>query len=489
MADIEAVELIESKVVGSWPLKSESSTWSLVNKWRAFREADGDKIKPREWESDRPYIVDPLAGRISEAFADLIFGEDPIFTAVDESMQDRLNEIIEGNALPSELQIAEAVCSSEGDVWYRIFRDESVADHPLIDWHSRAAVIPLFAGRRLRAVAFWSQLPAEKDKSERFRVFEIHAEGVTRSLLFRGSESTVGDRVGLDDQAATRDIEEDWNHGLPMLAGRIVNRVGSNRTAGISDYKAVEGLLYTLNEAVTIGSENARMTLKQRVVVPQSYLDADGKMPAGREVIVATEVDQDPDKPGSKLAQIEWSFDAEAWIAWHGSLTDTILTRSRVAPQLVGRNTGNAPESGTALRSRLIDTTMASDGKARPWDSEVPIAAVKLQMVDALPVEQGGFGQKWPDASARPMVERSSTLPEDDRDEAERVVIEVTAEVLSRQSGIEELHPEWGEDRVNEEIRRIKAEQPEPLVLPDGNEDPHGQTPSGDQPDDPAQAE
>lgn len=493
MADLAALELIEAKIKGTWPLSCEAKTWALVNQWRAFREADGERIKPRDWDTDRPYIVDPIAGRISEAFADLIFGEDPVFTAADESMQDRLDEIVEGNALPSELQVAEAVCSSEGDVWYRIFRDEAVADHPLIDWHSRGAVIPLFAGRRLRAVAFWSQLTPEKDKSERYRVFEIHAEGITRSLLFRGTDATVGDRVDLASHADTEGIEEDWNHDLPMLAGRVINRVGSNRTAGISDYKAVRDLLYTLNEAVTIGSENARMTLKQRAVVPASYLDATGKLPAGKEVLINTEVDQNPDKPGAQLAQIEWSFDAEAWIAWHSSLTDTILTRSRVAPQLVGRNTGNtAPESGTAFKMKLIDTTMAANGKARAWDSEIPIATGKMQQVDALPVERGGFGNVWPDATANPSVERESTLPEDDRDEAERVVIEVTAEVLSRQSGIEELHPEWDEDRVKEELKRIHDEQeaqmPDHLSLPNGNKDPNGQTPGGDQPGQAAQA-
>jgi hypothetical protein len=55
-----------------------------VAKFAALRESDRDYLKKlKNWPADRDYIVDPLPERIAEAFADFLFGEDPVFTAAD----------------------------------------------------------------------------------------------------------------------------------------------------------------------------------------------------------------------------------------------------------------------------------------------------------------------------------------------------------------------------------------------------------------------
>jgi hypothetical protein len=56
-------------------------------------------------------MSDPLPERISDAFADLIFGADPSFTAADEADQERLDDLIDENDLPSELQRAAGAAS------------------------------------------------------------------------------------------------------------------------------------------------------------------------------------------------------------------------------------------------------------------------------------------------------------------------------------------------------------------------------------------
>lgn len=471
MIDTESLDALEAKITGTWPLKSEAAAWKQAAKWRAFREADAETIKPRDWETDRAYVVDPLAGRISGAFSDLVFGEDPKIEPADEADADRLAEIVTENEVGAGLQEAGDICSSEGDVWGRIYRDESVASCPLLDWYGRESVVPLFVGGKLKAVAFHSTIRDGDMSSQVYRVFEMHAQGIVRTRLYRGSTQSVGTMVSLDSRPETMDVEEEWRHDLPMLAFRVANRT-RKRQSGISDYAGVKSLLYALNEAVSIGAENARLTLKQRVAVPQRMLDpTTGKFPVGREIIVSQNVDADPDKPEG-MAQIEWSFDAAAWSTWHDKLTNIILTRCRVAPQLVGQQTGNAPESGTALRSRLLDSVMAANGKGRPWDATLPKAFMLLQMVDSLPVERGGFGNSWTAPELPPSVERESALPEDDRDESERIVMEVEAEILSRQTAIEEKHPDWSEERVIEELRRLDDEAPKlpPLI---GATDPH----------------
>lgn len=459
LARLEAAE--------EWPPKDEQSVRETILLWQAFRESDRTRLTPDLWERDRKLIIDPLPERIAEAFADLIFGEDPEFTAADDTDQDNVDGLIDDNDLPSELQRAEAICSSEGEVWWRILIDKDAALYPRIEWHSRLACIPLYRGRDVIAVAFFSTVASEGEGARVWRYLEVQAAGINLNRLYRGASDKLGERVKLTDQDATKDLRDEWRHDLPgLLAGRVVNRVGRNPRLGISDYAGVRDLLDALNEAATIGQENARLTAKKRVVIPQRFLDKDGNFPTGAEVIIATETDQDPDKPGQGLAQVEFSFDAAALIAYKSDLTDTILTRCRVAPQLVGRQTGNTPESGTALRARLLDSVLAANGKARFWDDALPKVLSLAAQADALPGEKGGNGRKWAKPAEPPSVKRASVLPEDESDIAERHALEVQAEIKSRQTAIEEAHPDWSEERVTEELRRIREDTAVALADP-----------------------
>jgi hypothetical protein len=257
-----------------------------------------------------------------------------------------------------------------------------------------------------------------------------------------------------------------------MLAGRVVNKLGRNPRLGVSDFKGVEDYLLALNETATIGQENARMTLKRRVVVPQRYLNADGTFPAGAEVIVATDTDSDPDKPGQGLAQIEWSFDAQAYIDYKREIESTIASRVGLVPQIMGltgagTNDGQAI-SGTSIRLRFLTSTLAAEGKARHWDDEIPYSLGLGQRLAALSTKQGGLGQTWTDPVSLPGMKRKGALPEDLTEEAARHAALIGAEVESRQTAIENLNPEWDEPRVLEELARINADQDLSAIAPAG---------------------
>jgi hypothetical protein len=220
-----------------------------------------------------------------------------------------------------------------------------------------------------------------------------------------------------------------------------------------------------LNEAATVGTENMRLTGKKRAVVTPDMLDAQGNFPTGADVWVRADTDGDPDKKTDSLIQVEWEFDATALIEWAEHLADTALTRARVAPQLVGRFTEGA-QTGPALRARLLDSILAAEGKARAWDAEVPNVLLAAQLVDALPEQDGGFGHDWSAAQTAPGVKRKDSLPVDEDDQVARLAQEISAEILSRKTAIEERHPEWESDRVDQELQQIEADLPQPAENP-----------------------
>jgi hypothetical protein len=466
--------LTKLEATEEWPPKWERGVWEQVRLWEALREADSAYLRSRiGWDVEeyrhRNYIVDPLPSKISNTFAALLYGEDPDFTAAADSDQDRLDEIVEENEIPSKYETAEEICSSEGEVWWRWLIDREITDVPVLEWHSRLNVLPLLRGGKVLAAAFVTTVAQEDSGQKRvWRYFEIHGEGVVLNVLFCGKLDKLGRRVSLTDQPDTADLDDEWLHGLPMLCGRVLNKRGRRPWVGVSDYAGVKDLLLALNETATIGQENARMTLKQRVVIPDSYLDVRGNFPAGADVILAPTTDQDPEKPGQQLAQLEWTFDANAFIAYRSSLERTIVGRVGLAHQLIdaGDPAQEGRATGTALRLRMLPALLAASDKGRFWDDQNPRILMVGQMLDALPASSGGMGHPWASASKPPVVERTPSLPEDETEEAQRHALLVQAEIESRQTAVRALHGDWTDDQVQEELDRLAAQQPAPLQVP-----------------------
>jgi hypothetical protein len=495
----------------SWPLPQESGVQARITECAAFAESDSRVLRELAgWQKgdnqNLPYVIDPLAERIKDAFADLIFGAETDFEAPETAQddQDLLDDLVDENDLPSELQDAAGRCVAEGEVWWRVYVDRDAFEHPVIEWHSRADVVPLYRGKKLLACAFVSDLdtlaadappvrrvgddadPAgtrmwreqrtvEQSDDTVWRYVEIQTGGLIRNLLFRGQRDKLGTLEDLTAHEATADLPEQWEHGLEvqtragrpvplMLAGRVAN--GKAGRLGRSQYAGVRHLLYELNKVASVGSRNVELTMQKRAVLSrglvQSMLTVDEFGDPKRHnvaipdaFVAAADAGDEIDGEKGPMGVLEFS---DAWaaalLAWKGGLVDDILTRARVAPQLVGRHTEDAA-TGPALRARLMDSVLAADGKARAWDDQLPKIVRAAQMVDAMPEEQGGCGHDWAAPEEAPVVVRSSVLPEDEGEEVNRHAAAVGARIESRRTAIERLNPEWDEERVDEELDRI----------------------------------
>lgn len=454
----------------TWPTGRFKRVSEDLDIWIAFRESERDVLKrDLEWDPDRYYQVDPIAPKISDAFASLLYGRRPAIGAAATSDEARLEEIAEQNGFPSNLQRGVRTSSSEGEVWWRIRADRELADVPLIEWHSRKTVYPLWIGSRLAACAFISRYDVddleERPNADVYRHFEIHEVGEVVNVLYLGSKTTLGKQVALSSFGETADLVEEWPHGIPaMLGGRIPNTEGVDPTLGVSDYFRIKDMLHDLNEALTIGAENARKTLRQRMVAPASAFDEEGNL-KDQEVWAAESLDNEmPGEENSNpLRVLEYTFPAQQILEWRRGLAEDGLGRIGIVPQFVGA--GSTAEglavSGTALRVRLIPTTAAGEERGQYWDDQksgLPGILAICQQLDALSIDEGGFGVKWSDPVTAPSVERGSTLPEDPTEIVDRNVAAVQGPIRSRQTAVEEQHPDWTEEEVQAELDRIKSD-------------------------------
>lgn len=471
--------IAELDVAPAWPLPREERARAQVFMGRAFRRNDVEALKLLAgWPGDRDtYVPDALARRISLGFADFLFAEDFEARLGEDDDADPLRGVIAENGLPARLHRAERIVVSEGEAWWKLHRNAAVSHHPLISWTSRANVVPYFYGDRVLAAAFVSEVgrdlpPNEDDPAIVWRHVELHAAGLVRNLLYRGEDDRLGVRAELTQRSATAAFPEEWRHGLAMLAGRVTNDLDDDDTLGESEYTPVRDLLLGLNEAVTIGVENARLTGKDRIAVAGRFTRAGG-FDASLDVF---EVEQDGGVLGESgslpIFAIEKKYDAEPLWLHIDKLVRMTLSRVGLVAQMVGddEQSGGA-ESGVARRLRFLPTTNAAQAKQRPWLAELPtILGLMLAMPETNQAAVTGRDVDLPTVALR------DPLPRDESEEISDHATAVTAEIMSRRTSVRLRNPEWGDSEVAEELEQIAREREEGLpeaLRPPGLGDDH----------------
>ena len=463
--------IAELDAATSWPLPREHEAIEACAKGRAIRTGDTKFLAHHAgWDRDRPLVHDPLGRRIATGFADFLFAEDAEFKAPSdtEGEQNRVDHLVEVNNMQARCHRAERIKVSEGEAWWKLHYNPAVADVPLLTFSSRRQVVPLFYGDRALAAAFWSERHREMGRNENgeldseapavvFRHVEVHCDGRIVNVLYRGTEDTLGARVDLTQIPATAAFpEEILFDGLAMLAGRVVNDLDDDDTLGVSEYKPISDLLLALDEAVTISVENTRMTGQDRWVVKGELTDAVGNFDASMQVFQLGQGDGEatfgaPDGTPPVFA-IEKTFDAAAIWTQIEKLVKTIVSRVGLVVEFVGDGGEGKAESGTAIRLRFLPTTNAAKGKQREWDRALPhILGLMLELQARV------FSAPAP-GEGTATVTLSDPIPRDESETNSDVAAAVSAEVMSRETAVKTLHPEWDSGQVQDELARIAAD-------------------------------
>lgn len=439
-----------------------------IEDFKAFRNSFKSRLQTMSgWKIGRPYKVDPLPERMSLAYADFLFNEDPIFTAADEADQELLAFILKENKITGKLRVAADTCVSEREVWWRIYSDPRQILAPIIEWTSRVNVIPYILGHRILAVAFVNDLGQVEADGPKYFHLELHEDGQVVNKLYRasaGSAATtdrdaadppeeLGQEVQLSEHPVTEEYVDVWTHSLPILAGRVTNEDWMK-----SIYDGVRDLLLDLNEAHTIDSENFRLAGKKRALMNRKYQDQAGDADAGEEIYWIEDDFSEMDGDSGPFKILEYTYDAKSSIERKDDLANTILTRVGLARQLIDANASEGlAQTGTALRTRLLPTVASIKGKAQQWKEALPRILTRLQQVDALQEGQFGYGRPWKNPTTSPGVVLSSALPIDATEEAERHSTLTTSKLESIENAIAELRPAWSTERRMLEVRRILA--------------------------------
>lgn len=463
---------LAAEIAGSpWPIPREIEHRQKVSRRRALSKGDKEQLRQMAGFDDpsRGYIVDPLPDLVRRTFADFLFGETPRYLL--ESDQERLDDVISETRFTPGIRRAARMGVGEGETWWSLHVNPAIAETPLVTWRSRLDAVPLFYGERLLAVAFVSvvreEMKADADENIHQTVWrhaEIHSEGRVLNRLYVGGAEEIGDERPLESIPETDGLAEDWETGLPMLAGRVVCDIDEDPALGESPLDRIEDFSLALNEALTIATENARLTGKDRVYAAGHILLPDGGLDTGIDVI---RVESDGAELGGgdgkpPILAVEKHYDAAPLWLHIAKLTATTLTRAGIVQQLIGEEVeGASAESGVARKMRFLPTENAAEGMGVEWDTELPKILALIFALGALPPSNGetpgGFG--WTPIADVPSVERAEPLPADETEIVTRNALAVSSGIRSRGTAIAEQHPEWSQEQIDEEIAAIDADE------------------------------
>ena len=452
-----------------WPPRQWREVYQHYEVHSAWYSSDPNKILQVMGEpaaaQQQYYCHVPLAADIARVSAALLFSEEPRVTFEDAQTQGRFEEIYSRGSIGSRLSEAAEVCAALGGVFLKLNWDPALAPHPLVSVAHPDNAIPEFRFGRLTGVTFHKIV--RQDDGATWRLLEAHTPGFIETSLFRGTPSTLGERVPLDALAETQGLEPVTVTGIPRILAVYVPNLLPNRQfrhlpIGQSDIQGCEGLLSSLDEVAT--SLLWEILLGQgRLVGPAEVFRRDEKgrkyFDVHRKAYLGLDI---PGAAGAATDQIIDVVQFEIRTQQHLDAalyySEQIVNAAGYSPQTFGLRIEGRAESGTALLIRERKTFLTASKKAAYWAPALAELFELLMRVDAVHFRSGV-------TPSRPYIEIQDSIRPDIRDIAQTADLLGRAAAASISTRVRLVHPEWPDDMVEAEVQRIMEEQG--LRLPD----------------------
>ncbi|MGV9278066.1 hypothetical protein [Streptomyces griseosporeus] len=444
---------------------------------RAARMIWGEPVTPGQPEAK---LHVPIAGDIAELSANLLWADLPAVTVDADSTDsaalvattDQIKRYLDDQGHATMRQAAE-IAAALGGVYVRVVWDLEVQPRPWLDVVYPDAVIPEWKWGRLAAATIWQELPPVHRESEVWRLLERHESGSISYGLYRGDADTLGMLMALDDHPDTADLVGRVDEagavdtGIPRLLVSYVPNVLPNRMwrglpLGRSDYAGVEPLMGALDEAWTSWMRDLRLG-KARIMVPQSMLETDGPGTGGvfdldREVFVA--MNMLDEGSGNAITANQFAIRVEEHEQTCKALRRQILSSAGYSAQSFG-DEGTVAVTATEVAARKEESLTTRGLKILYQRPALLDALTTMLLVDVTHCGAKGID---------PMAELTASWPQavqpDPEATARALSLLESAGAISTWMKVKQLHPEWDDDQVAEEVARIRDDKRSANPLP-----------------------
>jgi hypothetical protein len=421
----------------------------------------------------RTVVHTPLAGDIATFSADMMFSEYPDITIPEahEKTEDgktkenkraaeaekRLWEIIDRGGVMNRLLEAGETSSAMGGVYLKPTWDQEVADFPILTIAQPDNAIPHFRHGFLSGVIFHKII--KQDGDEVIRLLENYTKGFIYTGLYIGDRRTIGRKVPLTYLTETENIEPIINtHIDDILCRYVANKRPHKRfrgtQIGMSDLQGTETLMDALDMTMTswlrdIALGRARLHVGEGMLENQK---GNAHFDAGKELYVELDIDPSMMGDGKALTATQFEIRTEEHYKTATELATKIIHMAGFAPQSFGFNLdGNISTESHEIRERK--TLITKQKKERFFkDPLEDIFRIMLE-IDNIHL------QKQTPTEFRPNVAFADTLGHDIGAIAKTAQMLKTAQAASIKIRVQMVHPDWSDEEVEEEVKRIREDE------------------------------
>ncbi|CAB0889450.1 phage portal protein [Corynebacterium diphtheriae bv. mitis] len=416
----------------------------------------------------------PFPARIADASAGLMVGEPPRITVHPDDegntvLVDALDHATSSDRFAADLYQAAVRSSGLGWVLARIVWDTTINEHPWIEWVDPDQAVITWAQGRPTEIIFWDRLTDLEGDKHVWRLLQLHKAGRVEYALYAGEAENIGHQrpyVDHPDAAYLVDIvdaEQGINTGTTHLTACVLpNREGVHRwrhypqlkNLGASDISAAGGLFADLDKIWT-DFMNEIDSAKSKLLISEELMEV-GAPGSGlafefdRTIFPVAQGATADAKP--TLEQVQFNIRVQEYVAALEKVQRQIMDAVGISPLTLGDDSGvSGAMTATEVKAKSKSTLDTWRIKARMWR-----AALSELMTAYLWIEAGIHGVQGP---ARPVnVAMREPVQETDLDRANAVQTLRGAQVMSIETAVERLHPEWTPQEKELEVQRIKAE-------------------------------
>jgi A118 family predicted phage portal protein len=412
----------------------------------------------------------PLAADIATASADLLFSEPPQFVAGQGkgASQERVDECFNQGDFHSRLLEAAELAAGLGGCFLRLAWDTELFDWVIVEPVDADAGLAEWQWGKLSAVTFFTEVAQDKQNNYVLRHLERHEPGWVLHGLYRGTASSLGQLVPLEEHPSTAPLasivgEENAiatgvkgltvSYAANMRPQKAWRKIEMLSDLGRSDFDGpVMLLMDALDECYTSWMRDLRLA-KARLLVPEQYLKNLGKgkgavFDEDQEIFTQLNMLAEEDKGAPQITPQQFEIRTEQHKATADQLIDHILDTAGYSPSTFGRG-GEGDKTATEVVSRERKSARTRDKKTRYFSQAFGILDTWGEL-DRIIYGKGSrepMSVVWPDA-VQPDPEALARTMQTLR----------TAEAASTLVLVRMQHPDWEEDKITEEVERIQNE-------------------------------
>lgn len=442
--------------------------------------ATGSKFWARQARNQNETFVHiPLAGDIADTSANFLFSEAPLIKVIEanelkasqsfKDAQKELEDILIGAEFHRKLLEGAESGSAMGGIYFKIAWDSELSKYPIPVIVQPDRAIPEFAFGILKAVTFWKIIESEDKGGEKevLRLLERYERGSISYALYKGSSDRIGSEIDLSYHEETKNLEALVSTGIDdilavYIPNMLPNRLDRNSPIGRSDYLGIEGMMDNLDE--TFSNWQKEIILAQpRILIPESYLEKVGnkdKFNVDKSLYV--KLDMDPTIEGNKITATQFEIRADQFEKTTLNLLERIITSAGYSPQSFGLNISGRAESGTALSMRERKSFATKNKKQAYWQPAIKHLAKMMILV----YNEMLGGSIEPNVNINVAFGDSITNDLGELSASVKMISDAVA--ASVETKVRLIHPDWNEEQVKEEVKKIKDENAlNPVTNPD----------------------